>query len=406
MNIAWVSEALPYLPTADGFRIQGGNLIPLLARRHRIDLISLLHPGDETHLDWARRYCAWIETIPVGRASFPMRLGNFVSGYLWGKNLIRRKELNALLRRGLNQRHWDILHVEGGFVAGLIPEGFPVPKILAVHDAEVLRARDMLHLKSTPLAHLKCLIRRYHEPRYDCLVYPRFLECVMVSERDAAFNRELVPKARFCAITNGTDCSYFRPLALEKDTQSVVFHGNLNYPPNVEAATEFANKILPVIRRKDPEVVFHIVGANPVRSIERLTGQPGIRLSSNPRDIRPLLCSASVYVCALRHGTGIKNKILEAMASELPIVCYEESTVGIGCTHGKHLLVARDGTDFASKVLELLYNPERRRAISKAGREFVVRNFSWESRATAYEQIYERAATEKKSSLALSMVAS
>ncbi len=227
----------------------------------------------------------------------------------------------------------------------------------------------------------------------------------MVSERDAAFNRGLVPQARFCAITNGTDCNYFRPLAVEKDSQAVMFHGNLNYPPNVEAATEFANHVLPLIRREDPEVNFHIVGASPARSIEKLTMQPGIKLTSNLPDIRPVLCSASVYVCALRYGTGIKNKILEAMALELPIVCYQASTVGIGCIPGQHLLVARDRADFAAKVLELLCNPERARAIAQAGRDFVVQNFSWESRAAAYEHLYERAIAGNHSAAALSMAA-
>ncbi len=405
MNIAWVSSSLPHTPATGGFSLIGGNLIPLLARRHRIDLISLLRPGEEGHLDWARRHCAWVEAIPVGVPSPPMRLGNFLSGYWWGKNLIYRREMEAILRTGLKRRHWDILQVQGGFVAGLIPEDLPIPKVLAVHDAEVLRAREMLHSKPSLKARLNYLVRRFHEPRYERLVYPRFLECVMVSERDAAFNRGLVPQARFSTIPNGTDCHYFRPLAVEKDSKGLIFHGHLNYPPNVEAATEFANQILPLIRHQDPEVNFHIVGATPARSIEKLTMQPGVKLSSNPPDVRPVLCSASIYVCALRHGTGIKNKILEAMALELPIVCFEESIVGIGCTPGQHLLVARGRADFSAKVLELLCNPERARAIAQSGRNFVVQNFSWESRATAYEQVFERAITGCRPAAALSMAA-
>jgi glycosyltransferase involved in cell wall biosynthesis len=392
MNIAWVSSSPPHLPATGGFSLIGGNLIPLLARRHRVDLVSLTRPGDELHLDWARQHCASVETIPTGRPTFPLRLGNFVSGYLWGRNLVRRKEMEAILYAGLKQRRWDILHVEGGFVAGLIPENFPLPGVLAVHDAEVLRAQELLRCRLTLRARLNYMVRRYREPRYERLVYPRFEQCVMVSERDVAFNRKLVPRASFCAIPNGIDCNYFHPLAVEKDPASVVFHGNLAYAPNVEAACEFANHIMPLIRREQPDLTFHLVGATPAQPIRELASRPGIRLSANLPDLRSALCSATVYVSALQHGSGMKNKILEAMALQLPIVCYEGSTAGISCTPGKHLWVASDPADFAARVLDLLRHPERARHLAQAGRDFVVENYSWEACAAAYEQIYARLA--------------
>jgi glycosyltransferase involved in cell wall biosynthesis len=88
----------------------------------------------------------------------------------------------------------------------------------------------------------------------------------------------------------------------------------------------------------------------------------------------------------------MKNKILEAMASQLPIVCYEGSTAGINCTPGKHLMVARDPADFAAKVLDLLRDPAHAAQIARAGREFVVENYSWEASVATYERIYERLA--------------
>jgi len=390
MNIAWVSSSPPHWPATGGFSLVGGNLIPLLARRHRVDLVSLVRPVEEPHLDWARRHCAWVQTVQAGRQSLPLRLGNFFSGYLRGRNLVYRSEMDAILRAGLRQRSWDILHVEGGFVAGLIPEDLPIPKVLAVHDAEVLRTHEMLQCKLSIRIKLTYIARMYREPRYERLVYPRFAQCIMLSEYDAAFNRKLVPLGNFCVIPNGIDCNYYYPLAVEKDPLSVTFHGNLSYAPNVDAAREFADQILPLIRGEQPGVTLHLVGATPTRQVKELALRPGVRLSANLPDLRHALCSSMIYVSALRHGTGIKNKILEALALELPIVCYEASTAGIGCTPGKHLLVARDDRDFAAKVLGLIRDPQCAREMARAGRKFVVENYSWESRAAAYEQIYER----------------
>jgi len=374
----------------EGFSLSAGNLIPLLARRHRIDLVSLARSGDEPHLDWARRHCASVDSIPVGRSSLPLRLGNFVSGYLWGRNLVHRKEVLAVLDAGVRRGKWDILHVEGGFMAGLIPEAFPLPKVLAVHDSEVLRAQEMLRCQPALRARLSYTLRRLYEPRYGRLVYPRFEQCIMIAERDAAFNRKLVPEANFCAIAYGIDCNYFHPMAVEKDPLSLVFHGNLAYVPNIEAASELANQILPLIRRENPRVIFHLVGATPTPQIRALVSRPGIKLSSDLPDLRSALCSAAIYVSAVQHGSGMKNKILEALALQLPIVCYEGSTFGIRCTPGKHLLVARDPEDFAAKVLALLRDPERAQQMGKAGCGFVSANYSWEATAAAYEQIYTR----------------
>lgn len=396
MNIAWVSSSPPHLPSTGGFSLIGGNLIPLLARRHRIDLVSLTRPGDEKHLEWARRHCASVQSIPVGRPSLSRRVANFASCHLWGRNLLARDAMENALRAGLDDRRWDILHVEGGMVAGLIPEKFPLPKVLAVHDAEVLRARELRRCKLPWRARLNYLARGWHEPRYERLVYPRFDQCVMVAERDAAFNRELIPQARFCSIPNGIDCNYFCPVEVRKEPAGMVFHGNLAYAPNVEAACEFAERILPLLRRDHPDATFHMVGATPESRVRDLSSRPGIRLSANLPDLRSALCAASVYVCPLQHGSGMKNKILEAMASQLPIVCYEGAIAGIDCTPGQHVVVARGPADFAAKVSTLLRFPERAAQTARMGRAFVIENYSWEVSAAAYEQIYARLAIRRQ----------
>ena len=237
MNIAWISSSMPNARARGGFGIQGGNLIPLLTRRHRVDLISLVSPDDTGHTDWVKQYCARVETIPVRRFGFVQRAASFASGYLRGRYLNHAAEIERLLWSGLKSRSWDVLHIEGGFVAGLIPRGLPVPKVLAVHDAEVLRCQELLRCKLSLRARLRCTIQRYYEPRYERRVYPRFDHCVMVAERDMLFNQELVPKARFSFIPYGIDTNYFHPQPATKVPFSLVFHGNLNYIPNVEAAS-------------------------------------------------------------------------------------------------------------------------------------------------------------------------
>jgi glycosyltransferase involved in cell wall biosynthesis len=395
MNIAWVSSSLPYLPARGGFELCGGNLIMRLSQRHRLELISFLRKEDEPHVDWARQYCGSVSVIPVRRLSFSRRFANFASGYLWGRYLNHRVQLQNILNQGLKSRRWDIMHIEGSFAAGLMPD-VPVPTVLSMHDAEALRAREMLNCRLSIPKRIAYNVRKYYEPRYARLVYPRFDRCVVIAERDLAFNQTLVPEANFDMVPNGTDTDYFRPLPAKKEKVGLVFHGHLSYAPNVQAALEFANDVFPLIRRMEPEATFHLIGADPSPDVQALTTQPGVRLSANLPDLRSAVCSASVYVCPIRHGTGMKNKVLEAMAMQMPIVCYPGGSSGINCAPGEHLLLAQNAGEFVAHVLTLLHQPDRAQKIARAGRQLVVDKYSWESRAQAYEQIYESVIRERR----------
>ena len=398
MKIGFISEALPYLPSRGGFRLYGGNLIRLLSQRHTVDLISFLRDDDDEHLGWPEQYCASIRTLPKNRASVPRRLANVVSAHLCGKPLIARKELGALLRDGIATGKWDVLHVEGAYAAGLIPADLPVAKILSVHDSWTLRAAEMLKCSQSWREKLYYTFLKYHEPRYERLVYPRFERCTVVAEPDLREVRKTVPNAKVDLIPYGTDTEYFHPVDVTKQPDTLVFHSHLGYPPNIEAALEFANEIFPLIRQEAPNTVFHLVGANPAPKILELAARPGIKISPNLPDLREAVYSAGIYVCAIRYGTGLKSKMLEAMAMQMPIVGYHPgSTVGIDCVYGEHLLAATTPQEFAAHVLDLLLHPKKAAELGRAARKLVCEKYSWESRARMYEDLYQKVVEEGRS---------
>ena len=394
MNIGFVSQALPYLPSRGGFRLYGGNLIRCLSRRHRIDLVSLLTDDDAEHLDWPRQYCASVTGIPVSKGRWTSPL-NVLSGYLWGKPLReRRKMARALLKR---VREWDVIHVEGGFAGGIVPASLPLAKVLSVHDAEVLRSEELLRCSQTLGEKLYYTFRKYYEPRYERLVYPRFERTIVVADRDEKVVQEVAPRAKVALIPYGTDTEYFHPVPVEKQEATLVFHSHLAYAPNIEAALEFADHIFPLVRRQIPKAVFRLVGAKPVKKIQELASRPGIELLADLPDLRSAVCSARIYVCAIQYGTGLKSKVLEAMGMQMPVVCYPGSTVGIACVPGKHLLVAQNAQEFAAYVVDLLRNPKRAEQIAQEGRKLAEEKYSWESRARAFEELYRVVIAERRS---------
>jgi polysaccharide biosynthesis protein PslH len=397
LNIGLISQALPYLPSRGGFRLYGGNLMMRLCKRHRIDLVALLEPGDQEHLDWPRAYCASVTTLPAGGVSLPGRAVNLVSGYLWGRPTNHRAQFNALIQEALKTCRWDVMHIEGGFVGGIMSPEHDVAKVLSVHDSETLRAQEMLRCQLSFRDRLRYTLAQYYEPRYERQVYRRFERVIVVAERDLQFNRQLIPEANFALIPYGTDTEYFHPVPVAKEPKTLVFHSHFGYPPNIAAALEFANVIFPLVRQEEPDAVFHLVGAAPGPEVLALASRPGIRISADLPDLRPAVCSASVYVCAIRYGTGLKSKVLEALAMRMPIVGYHPgSTVGIDCVYGRHLLAAETPQEFAARVVDLLRNPERASDIAQAGRKLVEEKYSWESRARDYEALYEQVIAERQ----------
>jgi glycosyltransferase involved in cell wall biosynthesis len=393
MRIGFVSEALPYLPCRDGFRIYGANLIRWLSRSHEIDLICLVRQEDDEYVHWAKQYTTSLTTVRAHRHRPFARVANAVASYGLGRPRHYRKTLNALVEPRVASGRWDILHVEGPFVGGLVARA-GLPKILSLHDSTAARWREIARREHSVRARIRAWLAARYASRYERLVCPRFDRSVVVTEKERAALRRVAPDAQVEVIGNGTDVEYFRRVPGPRPGALVVFHGNLGYLPNVAAGLELAHRIFPLIRAQVSTAECHIVGAVPTPEVRSLSSLPGVKIVPDPEDIRPAMAAASVYACAVRHGGGIKNKLLEAMAMGLPIVSYPEATSGIECADGTHLLLARTVREFADRTVELLQAPERALALGREARRLMEERYSWESRATAYELLYEAVLAE------------
>jgi glycosyltransferase involved in cell wall biosynthesis len=389
MNIGWISGALPHLPCRNGFSTYAANLIQRLSGVHRIDLISLVFPEEREFLSWPQRCCSTVHAIYADRQTVVRRFSNFCSSYLYARALHYRHTVRDLLSWGRDNRGWDLLHVEGGFMAGLIPPDYPLPRLLSLHDSEMLRAEEMLRCTLSFHKRLKYLLQLQCESRYARLVYPRFDRCVLLAERDARFNREFVPEGKFVVISLGIDTEHYSPRLLHSTPAALVFHGNLSYPPNVDAALHLANHIFPLVKRQIPNVTLKLIGAAPHDSVKALASHPAITLAADLPDLREALASGEIYACAVRFGSGLKNKVLEAMAMGLPVVSYRISTSGIKCTPGKHLQVADSPQEFAGHIVELLQHPNIARQMADAARDLVVTEYEWDSKVEQWNSLYQ-----------------
>jgi glycosyltransferase involved in cell wall biosynthesis len=152
----------------------------------------------------------------------------------------------------------------------------------------------------------------------------------------------------------------------------------MDYAPNVDAVVYFANEILPLIQQKFPNTKFVIAGQRPVPKVQELASEH-ISVTGFVEDIAAVYNTASVVVAPLRFGAGTQNKVLEAMAMGIPVVCSNIGFKGLGINSGDGAIMQTDPTAFANSVIELLSSEELRKNVGAKGMKVIQDNFGWDA---------------------------
>lgn len=218
---------------------------------------------------------------------------------------------------------------------------------------------------------------------FECATAARADVSLFVSEAEAALFRDKarLPQADICAVGNGIDLAFYDPAAafprLEPAPGLIIFTGQMDYRPNVEAVVHFAASAFPRIRAVRPDARFAIVGRNPAPAVQQLAGRDGVIVTGSVDDVRSWLAAADIVVAPLLVARGIQNKVLEAMAMGKPVVASQPAFEGIEALPGRDLLVADDP---AEAVAALLADPDRRADMGAAARRRMEIAYRWEAR--------------------------
>jgi len=212
------------------------------------------------------------------------------------------------------------------------------------------------------------------------------------------------PDVKVQCIPNGVDTEYFASNGACAEGNSIVFTGVMGYPPNADGAHFLCREILPWVRAVIPDIQVQLVGSDPPEDVRSLAGN-GVAVTGMVSDVRPYIQHAVVYVCPLRFGAGVKNKVLAALAMAKPVVATSESCSGLDVIPGEHLLVADTPKEFADHIVALLGNPDLRHRLGIAGRKLVLEQYAWDPRARDLEALLEsllagsQSASKKSSTL-------
>jgi glycosyltransferase involved in cell wall biosynthesis len=218
-------------------------------------------------------------------------------------------------------------------------------------------------------------------------MFTPYQETVVVSDRDRDELARINPATSIRVIPNGVDTYSFKPRPVQR-IPAILFVGNYEYAPNVDAALRLATEIFPQVQQLVPQARLWLVGNAPPAALSALANDH-IRVTGRVPDVRPYLARASAFVSPLRLGAGIKNKVLEALAMGCPVVGTQISLDGIAVQNGQDALVA-NGVAMIDAIVRVLEDQSLRATLSTNGRKLIENRYSWDHVAQEYENLYKK----------------
>lgn len=387
-DVIFLAHRIPF-PPEKGDKIRSFHLLEGLSRRYRVHLGAFIdYPEDWQHQDKVAQWCAsscfvkldprlarWRSVAGLFTGE-PLTFAYYRSHRLmrWVKQVMAKHDIQALI----------------AFSGCMAQYAMPYPKVRRVLDLVDIDSEKWHQYSRTThgpfrwLYYRECRSLRQSEIR----LARTFDRTVLISRQEADLLRLDMGResSRVLEITNGVNTHYFDPSLSYPDPYSSdpsvkpsvgVFTGAMDYRPNVDAILWFAANVWPEIRVRRPDAQLWVVGSNPVKSVRALSSrQTGIFVTGYVPDVRPYLRYAKVAVAPLRIARGLQNKVLEALAMELPVVATPQAWEGIELD----LSLRRIGesTESAEAMAHMVSAYLEGECCSNAeGRRFISERYNW-----------------------------
>jgi glycosyltransferase involved in cell wall biosynthesis len=391
VRVLYVSSRFPY-PLTSGL-LRHYHFIRELSSRHEVTFVSLVEDGFEPeHADAMRPLCERLELIappPVGRLARLLPVdARLLLDCDAGLSAVRER-----VRQVLRETSFDAAYLAGKRVVRTAPELGGIPTVLDLCDVESMRIGGRLRQApwwDKPRLALGWALMRTAE-RW-ATRWP-VSEIILASVRDSESLG--VRGVRPVAVPNGVDCEYWSRTTSRLGERTIAFTGGMHYAPNADAALLLVEKVLPLVRESVPDAELLIVGKDPSPQLRRAGERHGAVVTGFVDDVRPYVERATVIAAPIRFGAGIQNKLLEALAMQVPVVASALAADGLRPESGERppIETAESASEIAAALVRRLESPDR--SPKPELREFVERHFSWSGSARRLERLLSIAPDER-----------
>lgn len=309
---------------------------------------------------------------------------SFLRGLPTQVGYVYSSSLRKAVRERTSRSRYDVVVIQLGRMVSYLDTVRATPVVVDLVDSLSLNAAMRAEVGSL-LARPFWRVEAQRMHRVEKWIVKAADASVVVSERDRSYI-DGANEWDIRVIPNGVDLERY-PVVLEnREDNHILFFGNMSYFANVDAAEYLVKGVLPIIAARRKDVRTSIVGANPGRAVRRLAGR-GVEVTGWVPSMMPYLRRATVAVFPFRVATGIQNKVLEAMASGLPVVTTPTVAEAVKARDGQHLLVRSTTQGLAEAVLALMGNETMRRQIAIQARKFVETEYRWETMVDRFEAL-------------------
>lgn len=378
MKILFVANRVPY-PPFRGDKLKIYNLAKRLSVHHEIYLITFAESkedynyGEElgklfkqVHIISLPKWQSYLNCLIAIFSNIPFQVAYFKS-----------RKMNRLVIDFLSKNKIDVIHTQHLRMAQFTSD-IQMPKILDLPDAFSLYWKRRIENQQNPIKRFFEKIEYKRLYKFEGKIVKKFNLGLVCSREDLNYMKQEHGSEKIDLLRNGVDLDTFKSDGHDYSNNStLLFTGNMDYAPNVDAVGYFVKDIFPSIASKFPNVKFIIAGQRPVKQVLDLKAK-NIEITGFIPDLKVMYQQAAIVVSPLRFGAGTQNKVLEAMAMGIPVVSGNIGFEGLEIKNGEGVFLEINSNGFANKVIELLQSESLRQHTGTKGNLVAKEKFSWD----------------------------
>lgn len=375
MKIFVLLPRIPW-PLEKGDKLRAFNQIKQLAKNNEVVLCALNDKKEdkEEAFKALQPYCSSVNFIDLNKLSILFNLAMaFFKGIPIQCGYFYNKRVHKKIHKLIEKHQPDMLFGQLLRVAEYIRK----EKTAKTIDYQDVFSMGMKRRYEIAPFYLKPIFNMEYKrlKRYEHDIFNDFNIKTIISIPDR-IHIDHPKKDEILIVPNGVDHEYYTPRECKKK-YDIVFTGNMAYAPNVNAVEYLANQILPIVWEKLPNARLYVAGATPDPRVKKVASDR-IIISGWIDDMRDAYAQSRIFIAPMRIGTGLQNKLLEAMSMRLPCITTALANNSLHAEEGKEILVGNNEQELAQHIITLLTDQDKADALAQNGYDFVHRVYDWE----------------------------
>lgn len=359
---------------------------------HRVSLASLntqKHFQDPAVL----ASVAEVATVEIDTRIRPTQaLQGLFSAFPYNVSRFKSPAFERLLQDLIRTKAPDLIQLEGSYQAIFIPAirkvAPEIPILLRSHNIEWRIWQRLAENEGNPLKHLYLNNLWPKIRNFEASSLHQFDGVVAITAEDEAWYRQQGFKGLLTTIPAGADLSQYRHGEGFAPAHTVGFIGSLEWEPNVQGVKWMVEHIWPKVLQQCPQAEFHIAGKNPPEALQSLQDQPGIHFHGMVPDAADFIRGFRIFVVPLRSGSGMRLKIVEALAMRKCVVSTSVGAEGIEIRPEEDYAVADQADEFAQKLVDLIQDGQRAIELAQSGHARIRELYDWKQLIHRYIEVY------------------